>query len=147
MITKKNWLKKIPVDKETKFAGELIKLCNAEEIQVYYTMSETKAAVAERTKRSVRNRFYRYMKDNEYKYIHKLTHFASTQNFRKKCWTDLIPKIVRKSDFFPFCTAKHYENLGNSRYKNGNKVCILKYDSPFRKGYKPQCKQEVLKMF
>ena len=46
MITKKNRPKKILVDKGTEFAGALKKFCAAEGIQVYSTMSETKAAFA-----------------------------------------------------------------------------------------------------
>ena len=38
--TKKNW-----VDQVTKFAGEFKKLCSAESIETYSTMSETKAAI------------------------------------------------------------------------------------------------------
>ena len=41
MITKKNRLKKIWVDKGTEIAGEFKKLCKAGGIQVYSTMSET----------------------------------------------------------------------------------------------------------
>ena len=44
MIRKKNRPKKIWVDKGTKFAGQFKKLCKAEGIQIYSTMSETKAA-------------------------------------------------------------------------------------------------------
>ena len=53
MITKKNRPKKIWVDKGTEFAAEFKKLCNAEGIQIYSTMSKTKAAFAERTIRSL----------------------------------------------------------------------------------------------
>ena len=54
-ITKKNRPRKIWVDKGTEFAGALIKFCAADGIQVYSTMSETKAAFAERTLRSLKN--------------------------------------------------------------------------------------------
>ena len=67
MITKKNRPKKIWVDKGTKFAGEFKKLCKAEGIQIYSTKSETKAAFAERTIRSLKKILYRYMEDNGYK--------------------------------------------------------------------------------
>ena len=53
MITKKNRPKKIWVDKGTEFAGAFKKVCAAEGIQVYSTISETKAAFAERTIRSL----------------------------------------------------------------------------------------------
>ena len=59
MITKKNRPKKIWVDKETELTGEFKKLCKAEGIQIYFTMSETKAAFAERTIRSLKNIPYR----------------------------------------------------------------------------------------
>ena len=49
MVTKRNRPKKIWVDKVTEFAGAFKKFCTAEGIQVYSTMSETKAAFAERT--------------------------------------------------------------------------------------------------
>ena len=49
MITKINRPKKVWVDKGTEFAGAFKKFCTAEGIQVYSTMSETKAAFAERT--------------------------------------------------------------------------------------------------
>ena len=41
---KKNWF-----DKGTDFAGQFKELCKSEGIQIYSTMSETKAAFAERT--------------------------------------------------------------------------------------------------
>ena len=61
MITKRNRPKKIWVDKRTEFAGAFKTFCTAEGIQVYSTMNETKAAFAERTKRSLKNVVYRYM--------------------------------------------------------------------------------------
>ena len=85
MITKKNRHKKIWVDKGTDFAGEFKKLCKAEEIQIYSTMSETKAAFAERTIRSLQNILYRYTEDTGYNYIHKLTQFVKTLNSCKEC--------------------------------------------------------------
>ena len=100
MITKKNRPKKIWVDKRTEFAGEFKKLCKAEGTQIYSTMSETKAAIAERTIRSLRNLLYRYMEDNGYKYIHKLTQVVTTLNSRRNCSIELIPKIVKKLRLF-----------------------------------------------
>ena len=63
MIKKRNRPKKIWVDKRTEFAGAFKRICTAEGIQVYSTLSETKAAFAERTIRSLKNIFYRYMED------------------------------------------------------------------------------------
>ena len=71
MITKTIQSKKIWVDKSSEIAGEFKKLCKAKGLQIYSTISETKAAFAERTKRSLKNLLYRYMEDNGYKYIQK----------------------------------------------------------------------------
>ena len=62
-------------------------------------MSETKAAIAERTIRSLKNILYRYMEDNAYKNIPKLTQLATTLNSRRNCSIDSIPKIVENPIF------------------------------------------------
>ena len=80
MIKKNTRAKKTWVDRGTEFAGEFKKLCKAEGIQIYSTMSETKAAFAERTIRSLKNKHYRYMEDNGYKCIHKLSQVVTTLN-------------------------------------------------------------------
>ena len=98
MIIKKNRPKKIWVEKGTEFAEQFKNLCKAEGIQIYSTMSETKAAFAERTIRSLKNILYRYMENNGDKYFHKLTQFVTTLNSRKNCSIDLIPKNVKNSD-------------------------------------------------
>ena len=72
MITKRNRPEKIWVDKGTELAEAFTTFLAAEGIQAYSTVSETKAAFAERTIRSLKNNLYRYMEDYGYKYIHKL---------------------------------------------------------------------------
>ena len=53
LFTKKNRPKTIYVDKRTEFAGDFEELCKAEGMQIYFSMSKTKAAFAERTNRSL----------------------------------------------------------------------------------------------
>ena len=106
-------------------------------------MSETKAAYAERTKRSLKNILFRYMEDKGYKYIHKLTQFVTTPNSRKNCSIDLIPENLKKSDFLSILYSKSLRDFRKPKSKNGEKVRISKYDIHFRKGYKPQFTQEV----
>ena len=67
MITEKSRQKKNWVDQGTEFAGEFKKFCSAEGKEVYSTVSETKAAFAERTMRSLKNIMYRYMEVYGYK--------------------------------------------------------------------------------
>ena len=83
MITKKNRPKKVWVDKGTELAGAFKKFCASEGIQVNFTLSETKAAFAERTIISWKNILYRYMEDYGYKYRHKLPEFITTLNSKE----------------------------------------------------------------
>ena len=62
-------------------------------------MSETKAAFAERTMRSLKNILYRYMEDYGYKYFHKLPQIIATVNSRNNRSIDMKPNHVKNSDF------------------------------------------------
>ena len=98
-------------------------------------MSEIKAAFAERKKRALEIKPYRYMEDNGYKYIHKLTQFVSTLSFRKNCSIDLIPKIVKNSNFLTVLYSKRLRVFKKPKFKVGDRHRISKYDLPIRKGY------------
>ena len=146
MNTKTNRPKKVWVDKGTEFAGEFEKLCKAEGTQIYSTMSETKAAFAERTIRSLKNILYRYMEDNGYKYIHKLNQFVTTLNCSRNCSIDLIPKNVKNSDFLSILYSKPLREFRKPQFAIGDRVRISNYDLPFRKGYKPQFTPEIFEI-
>ena len=83
-ITRRNRPKTNWFDKGTEFAGAFKKFGAAEGIQVYSTMSETKAAFSERTILSIKNILYRYMEDFGYKYIHKLPQFITIKHYKKQ---------------------------------------------------------------
>ena len=146
MITKRNRPKKIWVDKGTEFAGAFKKFCTAEGKQVYSTMSETKAAFAERTIRSLKKIAYRYLEDFGYKYIHKLPHFITTLNSRRNSSIDMTPNTVKNCDFMSILYSKHLREFKKPTFKIGDRVQISKYDLPFRKGYKPQFTREVFEI-
>ena len=95
MITKRNRPKKVWADKGIEFAGVFKKFCAAEGIQVYCTMSETKAAFAERTIRSLKNILYHYMEDCWYTYVHKLPQFITTLNSRRNSSIDMKHNTVK----------------------------------------------------
>ena len=111
MITKKSQYREFWVEKGTEFDGEFKKLCKPDGIQFYCTMNETIAAFAERTIRSLKNLFYRYMKEHGYTYIHKLCQFVTALNSRNNCSINLIPTNIKNSDICPFCTASYCENI------------------------------------
>ena len=109
-------------------------------------MSETKAAFAERTRRSLKKIFYLFMEVNGYKYIHKLTQFVTTLNSRKNCSIDLIPKKVKNSDVLSILYSKPLRDFRKPKLKVGDRVRVSKYDLPFRKGYKLQFTKEVFQI-
>ena len=142
MITKRNRPKKIWVDKGTDFAGAFKKFCAAEGLQVYYTMSETKAAFAERTIRSLKKILYRYMEDFRYKYIHKPPQFITTLNSRTNSSIDMRPNTVKNCDFMSILYSKPLREFKKPTFETGDRVRISKYDLHFCKGYKPQFTRE-----
>ena len=146
IITKRNRPKKIWVDKGTDFAGAFKKFRIVEGIQVYSSMSETKAAFAERTIRSLKNILYRYMEDYGYKYIHKLPQFNTTLNSRRNSSLDMRPKNVKNCHFLSILYSKPSREFKNPTFKIGDRVRISKYDLPFCKGNKPQFTREVFEI-
>ena len=117
MITEKNRPKKIWVDRGTECAGEFEKLCKAEVRQIYSTMSETKAAFAECTIRSLKNILYRHMEDNGYKYIHKLIQLVTSLTYRRNYSIDLIPKNVKNSDFLSIRYSKPLREFTKPKFE------------------------------
>ena len=109
-------------------------------------MSETEAAFAERTIRSLKIVIYRFMEDNADKYLHKLTQFVKTLNSRRNCSIDLIPKNVKSSDFLSILYSKPLREFTKPKTEIGDRVRISKYDWPFRKGYKLQFTREVFEI-
>ena len=146
VITKKNRPKKIWVDKGTEFAGAFKKFCAAERIRVYSTKSETKAAFAERTIRSLKNILYRYMEDFGYKYIHKLPQFITTLNSRRNSSIDMRPNTVKNCVFMTILYSKPLREFKKPTFEIGDRVRISKYDLPFGKGYKPQFTLQVFEI-
>ena len=146
MITKKIRPEKIWIDKGTEYAGAFKKFCAADGIQVYSTMSETKAAFTERTIRSLKNIFYHYMKNFGYKYIHKLPQFITTLNSRPNSSIDMRPNTVKKFNFMSILYSNPLREYKKPTFKTGDRLRISKYDLPFRKGFKPQFTREVFEI-
>ena len=124
MITKMSRPKKIWVDKGTEFAGAFKKFCAAEGIQVYSTMSETKAAFAERTIRPLKNILYRYMEDYGYKYLHKISQFIFTLNSKRNSSIDMRPNTVKNCDFMSILYSKLFRQFKKPTFKIGDRVRI-----------------------
>ena len=114
------------------------------EIQSYSAMSETRATFAEREMPSLENIFYRYMDDDGFKYLHKLSQFVTTMNSGKSCSIDLIPNIINNPDFLSILYCRPLREYRKPKFKIANRVRILKYGWPFGKGYQPRLTHEVI---
>ena len=106
-------------------------------------MSETKAAFAERTIRSLRKILYRYMEDFGYKYLHKLPQSVTTLNSRPNSSIDMRPNTVKNCDFMSILYSKTLGEYKKPVFKIGDRMRNSKWDLPFRKGYKLQFTREV----
>ena len=63
------------------------------DIEVYPTMSELKAAFAERAIQSLEHVRYRYIEDHGEKFVPKLQQFVSTLNCRKNRSNGNLPEM------------------------------------------------------
>ena len=85
-------------------------------------MSKSKAAFAERTIRSLKNIFYRYMEDFVYKYVHKLPQIITALNSRRNSSTDMRPNTVKNCDFMSILYSKPLREFKKATFKNGDRV-------------------------
>ena len=146
MISRKNTPEKLWVDKGTEYGGIFKKFCKEKSIEVYSTMSETKAAFAERAIQSLKHIIYGYIEDHGEKFINKLPQFVSTMNCRINRSIGKSPRDVKNTDFLSILYNKPLTRYKKLKFKVGNRVRISKNDIPFRKGYKPQFTDEIFEI-
>ena len=146
MLRKNTKPDRVWVDQGTEFGGEFKNFCKSRNIKIYSTRSETKAAVAERAIRSLKNIIYRYMEENGDKYVHKMDSFVNTMNTRVNRSIGKSPKNVKNSDFLSIFYKNPIIEYKKPRFRIGDKVRISKYDIPFRKGYKSQFTSEIFEI-
>ena len=109
-------------------------------------MSETKAAFAERTVRSLKNILSSYMEDYGYNYIHKIPQFITKMNSRINRSIDMKPNHVKNSEFMSIVYSKLLREYKKPKFGMADRVRISKYDLLFRKSYKSQFTQEIFKI-
>ena len=146
MISQKNIPEKLWVDKGTEYGGTFKKFCQEKSIEVYSTMSETKAAFAERAIQSLKHIIYRYIENRGEKFINIMPQFVSTMNCRINRSIGKSPRDVKNTDFLLILYNKPLTRYKKLKFKVGNRVRISKNDIPFRKGYKPQFTDKVFEI-
>ena len=86
------------------------------------------------------------MEDYGDKYVHKLPQFIATMNSRNNRSIDMEPNHVKNSDFMSILYSKLLREYKKSKFGNGDRVRISKYDLLFRKCYKPQFTREIFEI-
>ena len=128
MISRKNTLPKNFRLIKKQNMGELLKV---KDIEVYSTMSKTKAA--ERAIQFLKHIIHRYIEDHGEKFVPKLQQFVSTLNCRKSIkWK--ISQRCEKQRFLSILYNKSFKKYTKPKFKIGDRVKISKNDIPFRKG-------------
>ena len=82
------------------------KFARKKNIEVYSTMSETKAAFAERAFQSLKHIIYRYIEDLGEKIFNKLQQFVFTMNCRVNRYIVKSPRDVKNTDFLSILFIK-----------------------------------------
>ena len=111
---------KLWVDKRTEHGGTFKKFCEEKDMEVYSTMSETKAAFEERAIQSIKHIIYRYIEDHGEKFVPKLQQIVSTLNCRKNRSIGKSPRVVKNSDFLSIMYNKSFKNHTKPKFKIGD---------------------------
>ena len=135
MISRKNTPEILWVDKGTEYGGTFNNFCKEKDIEIYSTMSETKAAFAERAIQPLKHIINRYIEDQGEKVVPKLQQFVSTLNCRKNRSIGKSPRDEKNCDFLSILYNKSIKKHTKPKLKIGDRVRISKNDIPFRKGY------------
>ena len=108
---------KVWVDQGKEFGGEFRKFCTDKKIKIYSIRSETKAAVAERAIKTLKNNNYCYMKENNDKYMRKMVSFLKTMNRRVNRSTGKAPKNVTNKDILSIFLETQLTNISDHDLK------------------------------
>ena len=134
IISQKITPEKLWADKGTEYREIFKKFCKEKNIEIYATMSETKAAFAERAIQSLKHTIYRYIEDHGEKFIHMLPQFVSIMNCRINRSIGKSPRDVKNTNFLSILYNKHLTRYRKLTIKVGDRVRISKNNIPFRKG-------------
>ena len=109
-------------------------------------MGETKGAFAERTYDPLKKYFTVAWKNMDTSTFTNCHSSSQPRIPEKNCSEDLIPKIFKLFDILSFLYSKPLREGRKPKFKTGDRVRISKFDSPFRKGCKPQFTQKAFEI-
>jgi hypothetical protein len=138
--------KHLQTDQGTEFYNKFVKrVLEKYSINHYSTYSVTKAAIAERAIRTIKNVLYKeFSNRGTYKWIDILDKVVRDYNNRKHSTIRMKPIAVKRNtklDVFD-----HVKMMGKHRYELGDVVRISKFKTIFEKGYTPAWSTELFKI-
>lgn len=138
--------KNLQTDNGTEFYNKsFANLMQQHNINHYSTYSVTKAAIAERAIRTIKNELYKqFSLRGKYKWIDILDDSIKKYNNRKHRTTNMKPVDVHSHT--KLNVYDRVKIAPTSRYKVGDVVRISKFKSVFEKGYTPSWSTELFKI-
>ena len=73
------------------------------------------------------------MEEHGYKNFHKFSQFIKTLTSRKTRTINVVPNKVKKFEFLSFLSGKPIGDFNLPKFAIGEKVCISRIESTFRK--------------
>ena len=144
ICSSKSYPEKFWADQGKEFAGNFSQFCKKNGIEIYYTRSEKKSAVAERYIKTLKYIICRYLHEHETnRYIDQLGKFVSIINNRINRMTKLAPITVSQK-YVPYLVS-----LCNTvppqrpKFKVGDRVRIRRKIETFHRGYRIQFTEEL----
>ena len=147
----------IYMDKGLEFNSNIFKnYCKEHKIKLIFSQSITKAALVERSQRTLQGIMFRFMdKFNTKRYIDHLQNIVSTYNCKINRTIKMSPNDAYQEKNYSSVMKnleKHYNSKLNARkkpkYKVGDlvRIYITSKEGVFRKGYKPTFTDELFKI-
>jgi hypothetical protein len=136
----------IQTDNGTEFYNQYFtKLMKKYDINHYSTYSVTKASMAERAIRTIKNELYKeFSLRGKYKWIDILDDVITRYNNRKHSTIKMKPiEVTHRTKLSAF---NHVKIMGKGRFQIGDVVRISKFKSIFEKGYTPNWSTELFKI-
>ena len=147
ICSSKSYPEKIWADQGEQFAGNFSQFCKKNGIEIYYTRSERKCAVAERYIRTLKSIICRYLHEHEtYRYIDQLWKFVSIINNRINRMTKLAPITISQKDVPYLVSLYNTVPPQRPRFKVGDRVRFRRNIETFDRGYMIQFTEELFRI-
>ena len=148
-VFKKGVPKIVSSDSGTEFRNRKLQQYFAEKNVSFFThLSDDKAAIAERSIRTVKEKLFRYFtKTNSLRYVEVLPNIVKAYNYSEHRSIKMKPACVNKNNEKQVWNYQYKDYLkkvdNREGFRAGDKVRLTKLKKSFRKGYMPKYTKEI----